>query len=299
MSAQTMTLKDPNQVHERYQHLKREKPKLRARDAARELGVSEAELLAARVGDEIVRLEGDFADVIRAMPSLGTIMCLTRNGGCVHEKHGEFDKISIGPGHGIVLNHHIDLRLFMSHWRYGFAVKEEVASGVRRSLQFFDIDGSAVHKVYMPVDADMAPLDEMISRFRAADQQAPLTIMPLPAAKKETPDADVDQSGFLAHWEALQDTHDFFGLLAQFGIQRRQSMRLAEGQFTRKIETDSVEEMLNQAASNQLPIMCFAGNPGCIQIHTGPVETIKIMGPWLNVLDPTFNLHFRPPACQS
>jgi hypothetical protein len=37
--------------------------------------------------------------------------------------------------------------------------------------------------------------------------------------------------------------------------------------------------------------MCFVGNRGCIQIHTGPVKNIKIMGPWLNVMDPGFNLH--------
>ncbi|MCP2936632.1 hemin-degrading factor, partial [Salmonella enterica subsp. enterica serovar Typhimurium] len=39
--------------------------------------------------------------------------------------------------------------------------------------------------------------------------------------------------------------------------------------------------------------MCFVGNPGMIQIHTGPVHRIEVMGPWLNVLDPGFNLHLR------
>ena len=44
------------------------------------------------------------------------------------------------------------------------------------------------------------------------------------------------------------------------------------------------------------PIMCFVGNPGCIQIHTGPIYTLKVMGPWFNILDPTFNLHLREDA---
>ena len=39
--------------------------------------------------------------------------------------------------------------------------------------------------------------------------------------------------------------------------------------------------------------MIFVGNPGCIQIHTGPVHRVERMGPWLNVLDPGFNLHAR------
>ncbi|MGX9182459.1 ChuX/HutX family heme-like substrate-binding protein, partial [Mesorhizobium sp. BHbdii] len=40
-------------------------------------------------------------------------------------------------------------------------------------------------------------------------------------------------------------------------------------------------------------IMCFVGNRGCIQIHSGPVGSIKPMGPWINVLDETFHLHLR------
>ena len=39
--------------------------------------------------------------------------------------------------------------------------------------------------------------------------------------------------------------------------------------------------------------MVFVGNRGCIQIHQGPIVTLKEMGPWQNVLDPGFNLHLR------
>ena len=39
--------------------------------------------------------------------------------------------------------------------------------------------------------------------------------------------------------------------------------------------------------------MVFVGNHGCLQIHRGPVCRIEAVGPWLNVLDPRFNLHLR------
>src|SRR3546814_20128818 len=39
--------------------------------------------------------------------------------------------------------------------------------------------------------------------------------------------------------------------------------------------------------------MIFVGSPGVVQIHTGPVVTLKEVGPWFNVLDPGFNLHLR------
>jgi putative hemin transport protein len=51
--------------------------------------------------------------------------------------------------------------------------------------------------------------------------------------------------------------------------------------------------MLHHAVNGEIPIMCFVGNRGCIQIHSGPVKNIKPMGPWINVLDETFHLHVR------
>ena len=271
-------------------------PGIRTRDAARLLGVSEAELVACRTGDGVVRLEADFADILRAMPAVGEVMVLTRNEHCVHEKHGSFDHVSIGPGHGIVLNHDVDLRLFMSHWRHGFVVTEEVASGVRTSLQVFDIDGTAIHKIYLTAKSDREVFDALVARFRGPQQNADIAIAPLPPRLPDRPDSAIDTANFHKHWRALQDTHDFFGLLQEFGVSRGQAMRLAEPEFAYPVAPVALRQALQAAADAQTPIMCFVGNPGCIQIHTGPIETLKVMGPWFNVLDPTFNLHLREDA---
>ena len=39
--------------------------------------------------------------------------------------------------------------------------------------------------------------------------------------------------------------------------------------------------------------MVFAGNRSLIQIHTGPISNVSVVGDWLNVLDSDFNLHLR------
>ena len=271
-------------------------PGIRARDAARLLGVSEAELVACRTGDGVVRLDADFAELLRAMPAVGDVMVLTRNEHCVHEKHGRYGHVSIGPGHGIVLNHDVDLRLFMSHWRHGFVVTEEVASGVRTSLQVFDIDGTAIHKIYLTAGSDRAAFDALAARFRSAGQNSDIAVAPLPPRLADRPDGAIDVANFHKHWRALQDTHDFFGLLQEFGVSRAQAMRLAELEFAYPVARVALRLALQAAADAQTPIMCFVGNPGCIQIHTGRVETLKVMGPWFNILDPTFNLHLREDA---
>ena len=278
------------------EQFRRDNPGMRARDMAAALDVSEAELVASRCGDGVIRLEGDWGEMLRALNALGEVMALTRNDHCVHEKHGIYDKISIGPGHGLVLNHDIDLRLFLSHWHYGFAVSEEVKSGLRHSLQFFDIDGAAVHKVYVTGKSDKAAYDALVERFHAADQSPDLAVTPLPPRRPDRPDGDIDIGNFHQHWRALQDTHDFFGMLSEFGVGRAQAMRLAEDEFATTAPADTLRRMLTMAAERAVPIMCFVGNAGCIQIHTGPVQNLKAMGPWFNVLDPAFNLHLREDA---
>lgn len=47
------------------------------------------------------------------------------------------------------------------------------------------------------------------------------------------------------------------------------------------------------SVESRMPIMCFVGSRGCIQIHSGPISNVTPMGPWINVMDPTFHLHLR------
>ena len=69
-----------------WDELKVGQPQLRIRDAAKKLGVSEAELLATGIGEQVVRLDSDFASQILDFPKLGKVMALTRNEGCVLEQ---------------------------------------------------------------------------------------------------------------------------------------------------------------------------------------------------------------------
>ena len=267
---------------------------IRPFDAARELGVSEAALVATLVGTEARRLEGDFAELLRTMPEVGETKVFTRNAHCVHERVGRWQGVDIMPGAGVVVGPAIDLRVFMGHWRHGFAVEQPGKDGaVRRSLQFFDGEGHAVHKIYLEEAGDLAAWEALTARFIAADQHDRFAALPYPKAPPPRPDSDIDAEGLRANWAALQDVHDFFGMLKDFGVAREQAFRLVGEGFAYRVTPGGVEQMLRQAAAAALPIMVFVGNRGCIQIHTGPVNEIKVMGPWLNVLDPRFNLHLR------
>jgi putative hemin transport protein len=282
----------------RWHAFRAQNPDVRIRNAAAELGVSEAELVAADEGDGATRIDGGWGALLGEVESLGEVMALTRNDACVHEKHGVYRNVEVFESHrmGLVLDEQIDLRLFLDRWHVGFAVEtpwDGAKDGLRRSLQFFDAHGTAVHKVFLTRKSDVAAYEALVRKYRHADPGAAVVVAPPAEPEPETPDAEVDRAAFLQAWAELKDTHDFFPLLKEHGVSRPQALRFAEGTFVERVETASARQALDHAAAEGTPIMVFVGNAGCIQIHTGPVKKLKAYGPWYNVLDPGFNLHLH------
>lgn len=273
--------------------------KLRSRDAAQRLGVSEGELIASLVGNGATRLRTEGAAIVKDIPALGPVMALTRNEHCVHEKIGPYLDVTINAAHGLVLGELIDLRIFPSRWHHSFAVVDEMEDGLRRSLQVFDADGTAVHKIYQKPSTDSAAFDALIQAWRADDQSPVLETVEVPPPKGDRADAEIDVERLRREWSGLEDTHEFFGMLRGLEVGRLQALRLAGSGFVRPVAKDSLAQVLETARETETPIMVFVGNSGCIQIHTGTVTTLKRMGPWFNVLDPTFNLHLREDAVVS
>ncbi len=276
-------------LKERWAAFKEESPKIRIRDAAKQLGVSEAELLATQIGETVQRLDGDFRDLLREVPTLGYVMALTRNDHIVHERKGVYEKVSFTEQTGLVLGPDIDLRLFVSRWHFGFAVDEND----RKSLQFFDKDGLAVHKIYLTDKSDEAAYEALVQNHLAADQTAPIVTVSYPEKLTENSDRDVDIQAFQEEWLAMQDTHEFFGLLRKHKLDREQGLRIAPEGHAEQISVDQLKKIFETVAEREIPIMIFASSPGCIQIHTGLVKKLVSTGPWYNVLDPEFNMHLR------
>jgi putative hemin transport protein len=284
---------DGSSLMERWLALKDGEPGLRIRDAAARLGVSEAELLAARGGEEVRRLDGSWSDLLKALPTLGTVMVLTRNDSAVHEKVGQFGNVSAFQSMGLVLNQDVDLRLFFNHWHFGFAVTEEAHGALRHSLQFFDLDGVAVHKIYLREESDFDAYVALVANYLSDDQSPTLETVQGASARAERADDLIDRAVLRDRWQALRDVHDFHGLLNDLGVGRLQAFRLVGEDLAYRVGPGSFRQALTLAAASAQPIMIFVGSPGVVQIHTGPVIKLKEVGPWFNVLDPGFNLHLR------
>lgn len=269
--------------------------KMRERDFGRIHGISEAELIAAHVGQNVTRLNVDVEKLLARLPAFGEVMALTRNESAVHEKIGPYEGAHFGKHASIVLGEQIDLRIFPSKWMHGFAViKENEDGSVRRSLQFFDAAGDAVHKIHVRPATDLSAYEALVEELTSADQSREITtsaVANFSAIEKDAPQATVEE--LREKWSKLTDTHQFVGMLKRLNLTRHQAMHMVGHDYAWPVDADAVLTMMEGAAAIELPIMVFVGSAGCIQIHSGPIENVKTMGPWVNIMDETFHLHLR------
>jgi putative hemin transport protein len=277
-----------NDLKSKWEALKAENPHVRIRNAAVELGVSEAELLITSIGEGVTVLKPEFQNILTEVEQLGKVMALTRNDECVHERKGTYLNGDFSSPHAqLFVGEDIDLRIFLSAWKFAFGVVE----GDRKSLQFFGKDGLALHKIYLTKDSNTEAFDAIVEKFKAEDQNAEFTFEAVAPKPAEKPDSEIDAEGFKKSWTELKDTHDFFMMTRKFGVSRTQALRLAPEGYATKIDNAKVVSVLEDASEKSLPIMVFVGNRGLIQIHTGEVKKVLWHQQWFNVMDPDFNLH--------
>ena len=208
-----------NDLKEKWEALKAENPHLRIRNAAQDLGVSEAELLVTNIGNGVTVMKADFADLLQEVVKLDKVMALTRNEECVHERKGVYVNPDFSSPHAqLFVGEDIDLRIFISAWKFGFSVVE----GDRKSFQFFGKDGLALHKIYLTKDSQETEFCALTEKYKAEEQSPELILENVPAKPSEKPDSEIDVAGFQQAWKDLKDTHNFFVMLRKFGVTRTQ-----------------------------------------------------------------------------
>jgi putative hemin transport protein len=266
--------------------------RLRERDIAANLGVSEAALVAAECDLSAVRIDANPNRLLERAPELGEVMALSRNDSAVHEKIGVYENVQIGDATSLTLGENIDLRIFNRVWAHAFAVTKNDGENVRRSLQYFDKAGEAIHKIHLRPASDLAAYEKIVADFRLDDQGQAFVAQAftqLPSGREE----GFDVAELRDAWAGMTDTHDFFGMLKKLDIDRRAAVRAVGDDFAWRLADGVAEEFLMKSAETQMNLMCFVANRGIVQIHTGPITNVQAMGPWLNIMDPTFHLHLR------
>lgn len=282
--------------HQSLDNMPEAEPTSRLYDIAEYFEVSEAELLATRCGDTVTRLDARcWSELIRELPKLGCVTALTRNRYAVHKKTGTYHNARITASH-----EEIAPQLFLNHWQNGFAVIEEIMLGqhltMRRSLQFFDPHGMAVHKVFLIEASNHRAYKILVGHFASADQSPEQLVSLVPKPLRQQRDSDVDIKGLRAYWQALRDVRDFDYMCERLGVMPIQALRLAGNDLAWRVAPTGFRQLMEVIVEMELPITVSVGSPGVIQTHTGLIhnlQTVGTVGSWLNVSEPGFVLYLR------
>lgn len=280
-------------LRDRWDALRQEDPDLGVRRAAADLEVSEAELVAARCGHGVRRIEADVERLLPRLEALGRLRAVTRNRLFVHEKTGSYEKVYVNPHVSSVIGEDIDLRIFPGRWEHGFAVEDD--RGPTLSLRFFDAHGSPVHEIVHEEDSDMDAWEALVQDFLHGDQSAGQEVEPEeePAGDPSPHDRAVDVNALESDWGEIEDTHDFLGLLRKHDVTRTRAFRLVSDELARPADTEAVRRILESASGQGVDLMVFVRSPGTIQIHHGPVDRVEDAPSGLAVRDPGFDLLVR------
>lgn len=285
-----------------YQAKKAERPLLFPTEGAQALGVSELELMLASPNSRY--LGTDCRSVLLALPRFGEVLSIVRNEFAVHEKRGVLQNLNLGEKMGLAINvGGLDLRFFMTQWRYVLAIEEVRADKSVYALQFFDGAGGSISKVFLQdlSEENLLAWQDLIQTHAQKAQDTPILLTKLPQKTPWQFQAlnPADKARLHSEWQAMQDVHQFHFLLKKLGIDRASSYHQAPEGMAQQLDPSAIAALFEKAQQSQCPIMIFVGNTGVVQIQTGQVYTLKRMGDWYNILDQKqtqFTLHLNDGA---
>ena len=272
---------------QRYQDLKAEQAYLFQYDAARQLGVSEGELLAS--APDSIYLGSDFVGIFNRLQAIQQVQLVVRNQCAVHEKITHITPLKLNEKVGLATDvGGFDVRLFPQKWAHAFAHDFVTHGKTMRSIQFYGAHGFALQKVYLHSSDDDALWQAIVDDFKQANKPQILpqhqpTSAPIVALSRE------DAAEFQERWRNLGNIHHFFGLLEEFKLSRKQAFEAAPRGYAFKVDNSCVEKTYEAAAAAEVPLITFVGNHGIIQIQTGTVKHISRQRGWLNIFDQKHN----------
>lgn len=236
---------------------------------------------------DTVRLRPDWAKLVEAFQELGPVEVRTENRAVTHIKRGQFDNVSFEGPIGLVLAGDIDLRLFTHHWKWAVALRD----GTRDAIEIYDRYGRRLFELGLMEDSDEEAFGRLIEAF-AAPEAPEVELEDLsdePAMQVDEVDDDTRKE-FAEAWRAMGDTHEFFGLLREYGLERHVALEVAPDDYAVPVERIAQLEVFRQAQVSQTPIMIFVSSGGCVQIHTGEVAVERADDAVLRLVGPNFEL---------
>ncbi len=258
------------------------------RDAAKELGVSELELVAVLDGVEFWDARPE--DILGDLHQLGTVMSMVRSDHAVSEVNQTFPKWQLREGEkNTVSEGALTLQLDVERLKH-ILLKVD---GKRHSLQFFDASGACLQKVVVAARSDLGALAQLRSKY--ALEKAPELKVEAGSAL-EADHAAVDPQAIQESWASLAGPQQANVLFETLNIKRWQALEALGQDVAHCLKDLAPMTLLKHLADSKLAVRHSLSNGPVSQSFEGRFKNIQDAMGFSNVLDAGFNLHLRSDA---
>ena len=240
--------------------------KIRIRDAANQLGVSEAELLSTEICQNTFFLSiNNYNTFFQDILSLDKIMFLIRSNSVVHEKIVRTKDIKLINNYLFYneSNNSNLLKFDIKLFKYAFFQSKKHRKIDLKSFQIFNFKGDAILKIYLKGD-DKIKFNEIGLKYKC-NYNYELQSKSVVKSNNNNPKKHID----LYFKDIVEKS-------------KKREYFLKENPLRRILASTSKSKEL---------IQIYAIGLGTIQYHEDIVDKIIDYGPWINVIDEDFNLH--------
>ena len=244
-------------------HQKSDNKKLRIRDIANHLNVSEAELLSLDANKNVKFLSINNFEFFfnKILSQIDKVMFLIRTDFVVHEKIVTANEFICKKNSVLNKKDNSLLIKFNSEiFTYIFYENKKHNNRNLKSFQFFDQNGTSILKIYLKgkkdVEFESIANDYKVKYDFEIQKNVSLT------TKQNT--------------SLISHDMDLFN---------------SKPKINQKELKLSLRELLTVLSEKAIPIQLYAFGIDCVQYHRDIIKNIVDYGPWLNVMDKNFNIH--------
>ena len=236
---------------------KPEHQKIRIKDAADILNVSEAELLSTNIGENTHFLKiSNWLQLFKEFAALGPMMYLVRNDYAVHEMTIPINNVQQETDVILLWNKKGHIKITEPCLKYAFYTSGMARGNKIYSIQIFDSDGTAILKIYLK--------NEELEKFKEIKNQ-----------HEREYDYELQKMEKHTSNSTNRDKSD----------QERLEWVIKDN--------FSIKKYLEDIAINKTKISIRISNDGAESMYSGTIKNVIHKFGWLNIMDPTFNLHVK------
>jgi len=244
---------------------------------------------------QAIRLNGDFAPLLKRLETLGNLTEVTRNASALLQKDNVSGALYVNNEIEFAPTEAMHMRIFYPNWEHGYALEEYDADANTRvhSLQFFDRCGNMMHKIVLGNSADIASFKQLVFEHTATEQLTPEQLVPVPESKGMLGVPQIDVDALRADWAHTHNHSDFLQRQEIFDHQRLRKLRLAGKAFAYQVANDSARVMLQRMSEFGTAILAQVGNAGIVQAYYGKIKKVGFKNSRLKIMNAGFRMLLR------